>query len=204
MATDYFNNLKHNGSFLNDCVSLYGITTDEITARYANLLNTFEMSFGYEGQYLFSSPGRIELVGNHTDHNGGTYNLQLAFANMLSGYDTNQFTPTKVSGGFGTYPLTGLNRRTNATVGEDNIKYYVECEAIIPLDGGDEQALRNMLQGYTYTIQGERPDGTAVPLATFRSNMSNEDVENIIAQGNAKYDGLQLNVRWKMYLEVDE
>ena len=71
MATDYFNNLKHNGSFLNDCVSLYGITTDEITARYANLLNTFEMTFGCEGEYLFSSPGRIELVGNHTDHNGG-------------------------------------------------------------------------------------------------------------------------------------
>ena len=71
MATDYFNNLKHNGSFLNDCVSLYGITTDEITARYANLLNTFEMQFGVEGEYLFSSPGRIELVGNHTDHNGG-------------------------------------------------------------------------------------------------------------------------------------
>ena len=71
MATDYFNILRRNSSFLNDCVSLYGLTTDEITARYATLLGEYEEQFGKMGDFFFSSPGRIELVGNHTDHNGG-------------------------------------------------------------------------------------------------------------------------------------
>ena len=71
MATDYFNILRRNSSFLNDCVSLYGLTTDEITARYATLLSEYEEQFGKMGEFFFSSPGRIELVGNHTDHNGG-------------------------------------------------------------------------------------------------------------------------------------
>ena len=71
MATDYFNILRRNGSFLDDCAKLYGITTDEITARYATLFSEYEVQYGEDAQYIFSSPGRIELVGNHTDHNGG-------------------------------------------------------------------------------------------------------------------------------------
>ena len=39
--------------------------------RYEHLLEGFEKNFG-EGQVdFFTSPGRTEILGNHTDHNHG-------------------------------------------------------------------------------------------------------------------------------------
>lgn len=39
--------------------------------RYERLLTQFQEHFSDEPAYLFSSPGRTEVGGNHTDHNGG-------------------------------------------------------------------------------------------------------------------------------------
>ncbi|MCD8168840.1 MAG: galactokinase family protein, partial [Clostridiales bacterium] len=41
-------------------------------ARYQELLKGYEKTFGDSGDVLlFSSPGRTEISGNHTDHNHG-------------------------------------------------------------------------------------------------------------------------------------
>jgi len=53
---------------------LYG--TDETVLkeqaeRYAALMNDFEKTYGADDVQLFSSPGRTEIGGNHTDHNFG-------------------------------------------------------------------------------------------------------------------------------------
>ena len=48
--------------------------SDQVEAnivRYKNLLKGFEMTFGDQDVLLFSSPGRTEISGNHTDHNHG-------------------------------------------------------------------------------------------------------------------------------------
>lgn len=53
---------------------LYGSNTSILKAqanRYASLLNQFQKSFGHDEALLFSSPGRTEIGGNHTDHNYG-------------------------------------------------------------------------------------------------------------------------------------
>lgn len=39
--------------------------------RYAVLINKFIKEFNADGFSVFSSPGRSELIGNHTDHNNG-------------------------------------------------------------------------------------------------------------------------------------
>lgn len=39
--------------------------------RYLKLYNNFKKSFNKNPEYLFSSPGRTEIAGNHTDHNNG-------------------------------------------------------------------------------------------------------------------------------------
>jgi galactokinase len=39
--------------------------------RYAELMNVFQAKFGTDDVSLFSSPGRTEIGGNHTDHNYG-------------------------------------------------------------------------------------------------------------------------------------
>ena len=53
---------------------LYG--TDETilseqAQRYADLMSDFEQTYGTNDVQLFSSPGRTEIGGNHTDHNYG-------------------------------------------------------------------------------------------------------------------------------------
>ncbi len=51
---------------------LYGEkAVEENIDRYGELLRSFEKAFGDKEVLLFSSPGRTELSGNHTDHNHG-------------------------------------------------------------------------------------------------------------------------------------
>jgi len=52
--------------------TLYGETSEEQKARYLGALDSFEALFGGEKDVaVFSAPGRTEIGGNHTDHNGG-------------------------------------------------------------------------------------------------------------------------------------
>lgn len=52
---------------------LYGNTFDraKFEERVKKLSTLFEKSFGLSYDNVFSSPGRIEICGNHTDHNHG-------------------------------------------------------------------------------------------------------------------------------------
>jgi len=53
---------------------LYGNSTAELrrqAKRYTDLLRQFEADFGIKAITFFSSPGRTEIGGNHTDHNYG-------------------------------------------------------------------------------------------------------------------------------------
>lgn len=53
---------------------LYGTDTavlKEQAERYTKLLNEFKTIYGHDEASLFSSPGRTEIGGNHTDHNYG-------------------------------------------------------------------------------------------------------------------------------------
>lgn len=51
-------------------VKIYG--ESEISgSRYASLAENFKKNFGTDEMEFFTSPGRTEIVGNHTDHNGG-------------------------------------------------------------------------------------------------------------------------------------
>jgi len=50
---------------------LYGATTDAQKQRYQNTFESFKNYFNEENAYIASSSGRVEVCGNHTDHNGG-------------------------------------------------------------------------------------------------------------------------------------
>src|SRR5512138_1336866 len=54
--------------------TLYGSDSAELKKqanRYSDLLKLFGNSFGDPEMEFFSSPGRTEIGGNHTDHNWG-------------------------------------------------------------------------------------------------------------------------------------
>ncbi|MDO8951050.1 MAG: galactokinase family protein, partial [Draconibacterium sp.] len=53
---------------------LYGADSSvlkEQADRYASLMSDFEKTYGTVDVQLFTSPGRTEIGGNHTDHNYG-------------------------------------------------------------------------------------------------------------------------------------
>lgn len=52
--------------------ALYGEeAVRENIERYQSLVRNFQKKFPEEDIMLFSSPGRTEISGNHTDHNHG-------------------------------------------------------------------------------------------------------------------------------------
>jgi galactokinase len=74
---------------------LYGNDTavlKEQAERYASLMNVFKETYNNDNVELFSSPGRTEIGGNHTDHNYGRVlagavnldNIAVAARNNLS------------------------------------------------------------------------------------------------------------------------
>ncbi|HHS14119.1 MAG TPA: galactokinase [bacterium] len=52
-------------------ISLYGDATEGQWTRYEDLLRCFQKFFDQPAAALFSTPGRSEIGGNHTDHNQG-------------------------------------------------------------------------------------------------------------------------------------
>ena len=68
-----------------DTSALYGKRTLGNLLRLNTVLTKFKHAFHVDGGYIASSPGRVEIVGNHTDHNGGrvvgcTVNLDIVAA----------------------------------------------------------------------------------------------------------------------------
>lgn len=64
----------------------------EQAQRYADLMSDFEKTYGSDDVQLFSSPGRTEIGGNHTDHNhgrvlAGAVNLDMAAVAAANGKD---------------------------------------------------------------------------------------------------------------------
>lgn len=50
---------------------LYGKCLISQVERYDGIIREFKRQFGYADCHLASASGRVEFVGNHTDHNGG-------------------------------------------------------------------------------------------------------------------------------------
>ena len=50
---------------------LYGAATDGQKERYENAFAKYKTVFSEDKAYIASSSGRVEIIGNHTDHNGG-------------------------------------------------------------------------------------------------------------------------------------
>jgi len=63
-----------NEKYNDELIRIYGNAETDIrqqTERYRAVQTGFENKFGASPQYFCSAPGRVEIIGNHTDHNGG-------------------------------------------------------------------------------------------------------------------------------------
>ncbi|MCD6355478.1 MAG: galactokinase [Prolixibacteraceae bacterium] len=60
-----------NNPLFNELYGVDAVVLKEQAERYAALMDDFEKTYGSDDVQLFSSPGRTEIGGNHTDHNYG-------------------------------------------------------------------------------------------------------------------------------------
>ena len=63
-----FDNVKDAESHFNE---LYGENNLAQRARYERAFDKYKATFNEKTAYIASSSGRVEIIGNHTDHNGG-------------------------------------------------------------------------------------------------------------------------------------
>lgn len=70
ITKNFVDNLKDNASFNEYVEKLYGGGLEYQAARYKKIYDLHVATYDGEVEF-YSSPGRIELCGNHTDHNNG-------------------------------------------------------------------------------------------------------------------------------------
>ena len=66
-----FDNIFESCEFDGICRELYGEFSHERKSAYLTLFDMHKKGLGFEPEQFYSASGRIEIVGNHTDHNGG-------------------------------------------------------------------------------------------------------------------------------------
>ena len=66
-----FDKIFESNNFKTICRDLYGEFNPDKVKTYQGLVDMHVGELGYEPEEFYSSSGRIEIVGNHTDHNAG-------------------------------------------------------------------------------------------------------------------------------------
>ena len=107
---------------------LYGAEkAEENRARYRYVAERFEKTYGERDIKLFTSPGRTEISGNHTDHNhgkvlAGSINLDCVGAAAPNGTDTIRILSETFHQNFSIHlsdlkPSTGMSGTIDLTKG---------------------------------------------------------------------------------------
>lgn len=118
-----------------------------------NLNLYFNEYFHHDGDYLFSSPGRIELLGNHTDHNLGKVlvgSIDLSILAIVKKtnnnyiiYKTKGFQEIKIDVNDLSYQENEINKSVNLLKG---ILFYIK-EAGYNIGGIEVTTITNIFKG---------------------------------------------------------
>ena len=88
---------------------IYGESSESVK-RYESLAARYKELFGSDEMEFFTSPGRTEIVGNHTDHNGGKIlAASISMDTIGAAYPNGTDTITIVSEGYKNSVVIDLN-----------------------------------------------------------------------------------------------
>ena len=138
---------------------LYGSNAEVLKLqadRYADLMAEFEKTYGTSDVELFSSPGRTEIGGNHTDHNfgrvlAGAVNLDNIAVAAANGSDTIRI---KSAG----YPEFQVDL---ADLTIDESKFYTS-EALVKGIAAKMKENGYAIGGFDACIEGRVPKGSGL------------------------------------------
>lgn len=142
---------------------LYGKPMFDQITRYDGLISTFKRKFKQKYCFVATSSGRIEIVGNHTDHNGGkVLGCAISF-DILAGFLPNDSGKVRIKS-------------------EGHADIAFDLESIYQLDGGSLGMVKGVLAylkdhgynigGFDAVLQSTLPSGVGISSsAAFQSLM---------------------------------
>ena len=114
---------------------IYGSRADAAKLRYAHLAEKYKENFGSGQPLWFSAPGRTEIIGNHTDHNGGK---------ILAASITMDTICAAEPSGDDRICIVSEGYRDSVTVHLDRLEETPKCRGSVSLVAGMMEAARNM------------------------------------------------------------
>ncbi len=138
---------------------LYGFddaVLKEQASRYSSLMAEFQKSYGTDDVSLFSSPGRTEIGGNHTDHNygrvlAGAVNLDMIAVAAANGSNTIRI---KSAG----YPEFQVDLSSLAV---DESQFYTSSSIVKGICARMKE-VGYEIGGFDATIEGRVPKGSGL------------------------------------------
>ena len=129
---------------------IYGNEAAEAEARFQNLTEQYQAKFGGEPKHFFSAPGRTEIIGNHTDHNGGRIlAASINLDTICAAAPTDDGIITIISEGY----------KKAIVVDTAKVEQVPTCQGSVSLVAGIVKAAKEVLkgiyhQGYLYKRAG--------------------------------------------------
>lgn len=147
--------------------------------NHTQLFNRFEEIFGYTSEELYFSPGRINLIGEHTDYNGG------------------KVFPSAIT--MGTYAVIAPREDKEVHAFSDNLEELGTLTfSLENIEYQEESSWTNYLKGmllYIQDLNGELPHGFDVYIygtipngASLSSSASLEVLTGVIANDLYQFD----------------
>ena len=138
---------------------LYGVNEvvlNEQADRYADLMNEFKKVYGTDDVSLFSSPGRTEIGGNHTDHNYGRVLAGAVNLDMVAVAATNGTNVIRIKSAG--YPEFQVDLSELVI---DESKYYTSTSLVKGICARMKQ-LGYEIGGFDACIEGRVPKGSGL------------------------------------------
>ena len=138
---------------------LYGVNEvvlKEQADRYADLMNEFQKVYGTDDVSLFSSPGRTEIGGNHTDHNYGRVLAGAVNLDMVAVAATNGTNVIRIKSAG--YPEFQVDL---STLEIDESQFYTSSALVKGICARMKQ-LGYEIGGFDACIEGRVPKGSGL------------------------------------------
>ncbi len=114
-------------------VKLYGENSNEQKLRYQNAFSVFFNSFNEKQCYVASSSGRVEVCGNHTDHNGGkVISTSISLDTLAMFLPTNDNVIHIISEGYNDIVIN-LNEKEDYKLGTSTALVYGVRKALVDM-----------------------------------------------------------------------
>ncbi|GET29769.1 galactokinase family protein [Prolixibacter sp. SD074] len=143
-------------SLFNELYGTNAETLSEQADRYARLMDEFKKMYGQDDVELFSSPGRTEIGGNHTDHNHGRVLAGAVNLDMIAVAAKNDSNIIKIkSAGYPEFQVDLSN------LGIDGSQFYTSSSLVKGIcarmkENGFE------IDGFNACIEGRVPKGSGL------------------------------------------